>query len=66
VTRKAGVLAGRRPKLTDAQVEELRRWGAYGTSVSEVSRRLGVNRKTIYCYLRGSHKRRWPGKTLAS
>jgi AcrR family transcriptional regulator len=64
MTAKHWPFAGRRPKLTEAQVLELRRWGAYGTSVSAVAKRFGVNRKTIYYYLRGQHKRAFPGEPL--
>jgi DNA-binding CsgD family transcriptional regulator len=49
-------MTGRPPKLTAAQVRELRAWAAYGRSLAAVARRLGIGRSTAATYLRDEHK----------
>ena len=51
------MMVGRKPKLDPVTVRRLREWAAFGRSVSEVATKIGVNRRTVYHYLRGQHKR---------
>lgn len=47
-----GVYAGRSPKLTADHLATAREWIAGGVPKAEIARRLGVDRTTLYRYLR--------------
>lgn len=46
--KKRGVYKGRKPALTGAQIDNARQLKAEGVAVTEIARRLGVHRSTIY------------------
>jgi hypothetical protein len=50
-------LVGRKPKLTPAQVGELRRtWHTYRT-VGDAARAFGISSRVLKSYVKGEHKR---------
>jgi DNA invertase Pin-like site-specific DNA recombinase len=48
LAKKRGVYKGRSPKLTTAQKEEARTMAAQGQKKTDIGRKLGVSRDTIY------------------
>jgi len=50
--RKRGVYRGRVPKLSQDQMEELRRRVAVGEKKAEIARYYGLSRETVYAYMR--------------
>lgn len=48
LVKQRGVYAGRKPKLTAAQVEELRQRVAAGEPKASVARGFGISRETLY------------------
>ena len=50
--KKSGKYRGGQPKLKEAEVQELKTMIGIGLSKSEVARRLGVTRQTVYSYLK--------------
>lgn len=51
IAKANGVYKGRRPKLTDARVEEVKARIAAGEKKAVIARTLGVSRQTLYSYL---------------
>ena len=52
LAKKRGVYKGRKPSLSQSQVEEIRERIARGQNKSFIARELGVSRETLYQYLR--------------
>lgn len=52
LARKRGAYRGRKPKLTEMQVIELRQRAAAGEKKSELARQYGLSRETVYAYMR--------------
>ena len=46
--KKRGAYKGRKPKLTPAQIQELREAAGKGASKTLLAERFGVSRKTVY------------------
>jgi DNA invertase Pin-like site-specific DNA recombinase len=51
IAKAKGVYKGRKPKMTDEQVNKMRDMVLNGVSKSEVARRFNINRDTVYSYL---------------
>lgn len=49
--KKKGVYKGRKPKLTKAQINEIREYLANGATKAELARKYGVSRQTLYVAL---------------
>ncbi len=52
LAKKAGVYRGRKPSLTGAQVDELRKRVDAGEQKASLAREFGISRETLYGYLR--------------
>ena len=52
--KKRGAYKGRKPKLTPAQVQELRAAAQSGISKTVLAERFGISRKTVYELLKRS------------
>jgi len=50
-------MVGRKPKLSRETVQAIHVWAAFGRSISEVARNVGVSRSTLSRYLGKRHKR---------
>lgn len=49
-------ICGRPPKLTPEQQQRVHAWAEFGTTKTEVARRLGINNKTLNGYINGRLK----------
>lgn len=54
IAKTKGIYKGRKPSLTSAQVDEVVELKASGVSISEIARRYGVSRPSIYRALENS------------
>jgi DNA invertase Pin-like site-specific DNA recombinase len=52
--KKRGAFKGRKKSLSHAEVAEIRQRISNGMSKSQVARKLGISRETLYQYLKGS------------
>lgn len=52
LAKKRGAYKGRRPVLSSAQVDELKRRVSNGDKKSQIARDFGISRETLYQYLR--------------
>lgn len=52
LAKMRGAYRGRKPALSNAQVEDLRRRVVSGVRKAELARELGISRETLYRYLR--------------
>jgi DNA invertase Pin-like site-specific DNA recombinase len=51
IAKAKGIYKGRKPKLTDVRVEEVKQRVAAGETKAEIARVFGVSRQTLYSYL---------------
>jgi DNA invertase Pin-like site-specific DNA recombinase len=51
IAKTKGVYKGRKPKLSDPRVEEIKQRIAAGEKKAEIAREFGVSRQTLYSYL---------------
>ncbi|SNB45697.1 recombinase family protein [Geobacter sp. DSM 9736] len=52
IAKQKGVYKGRKPSLSDTQVETLRQRVGNGESKAQVARDFGISRETLYQYIR--------------
>ena len=55
LAKQRGVYRGRKRSLSDADIAEVRRRVAAGDKKAQVARDFGINRETLYQYLRAEH-----------
>lgn len=53
IAKQRGVYKGRKPALSDAEVEDLRKRAGEGVPKSDLAREFKISRETVYRYLQG-------------
>lgn len=60
LAKKKGVYAGRKPCLNEEKIEEMNQLIENGEKKSEIARRLGISRETLYRHLRSKESEKPP------